>query len=103
VIDNIWEKGDRFLKKIQAAIDKYDVGAELSGVAPMFFITFKKDETGAYKDKRTDFYTQLIRKGFFFTPHHHAYISYSHAEADLDKTVQAVEESMAYLQDKYKR
>jgi len=101
VLDNIWEKGGRFLKKIQDIIDKYDVGAELSGVAPMFFITFKKDETGTHKGKRTDFYTQLIRKGFFFTPHHHAYISYRHTEEDLDKTAQAIDESMAYLHDKY--
>jgi glutamate-1-semialdehyde aminotransferase len=103
VLDNIWDKGGRFLKKIQDVIDKYDVGAELSGVAPMFFITFKKDEANTRKGRRDDFYTQLIRKGFFFTPHHHAYISYRHTEEDLDKTVQAIDESMAYLHNKYAR
>jgi glutamate-1-semialdehyde aminotransferase len=103
VLDNIWEKGGRFLKKIQDIIDKYDVGAELSGVEPMFFITFKKDEANTRKGRRDDFYTQLIRKGFFFTPHHHAYISYRHTEEDLDKTAQAIDESMAYVHDKYTR
>ena len=103
VLDNIWDKGGRFLKKIQDVIDKYDVGAELSGVAPMFFITFKKDEANTRKGRRDDFYTQLIRKGFFFTPHHHAYISYRHTEEDLDKTIQAIDESMAYVHDKYTR
>lgn len=103
VLDNIWDKGGRFLKKIQDIIVKYDVGAELSGVGPMFFITFKKDEANTRKGRRDDFYTQLIRKGFFFTPHHHAYISYRHTEEDLDKTIQAIDESMAYLHDKYTR
>jgi glutamate-1-semialdehyde aminotransferase len=103
VLDNIWDKGGRFLKKIQDVIAKYDVGAELSGVAPMFFITFKKDEANTRKGRRDDFYTQLIRKGFFFTPHHHAYISYRHTEEDLDKTIQAIDESMAYVHDKYTR
>jgi glutamate-1-semialdehyde aminotransferase len=103
VLDNIWDKGGRFLKKIQDVIAKYDVGAELSGVAPMFFITFKKDEANTRKGRRDDFYTQLIRKGFFFTPHHHAYISYRHTEEDLDKTTQAIDESMAYVHDKYTR
>lgn len=103
VLDNIWDKGGRFLKKIQDIIVKYDVGAELSGVAPMFFITFKKDEANTRKGRRDDFYTQLIRKGFFFTPHHHAYISYRHTEEDLDKTIQAIDESMAYVHDKYTR
>ncbi|MCX5807765.1 MAG: aminotransferase class III-fold pyridoxal phosphate-dependent enzyme [Proteobacteria bacterium] len=101
VIDNIWEKGDRLLKKIQDIINKYDVGAELSGVAPMFFITFKKDEANTQKGRRDDFYTQLIRRGFFFTPHHHAYISYRHTEEDLDLTAKAIDEAMAYVNEKY--
>jgi 3-aminobutanoyl-CoA transaminase len=101
VLDNIWEKGGRLLIKIQDIIDKYDVGAELSGVAPMFFLTFKKDETDTQKARRDEFYTQLIRRGFFFTPHHHAYISYRHTEEDLDKTALAIDEAMAYINEKY--
>lgn len=101
VIENIWEKGARLMKKIQDIINKYDVGAELSGVAPMFFVTFKKDEANTQKDRRDDFYTQLIRRGFFFTPHHHAYISYRHTEEDLDLTAKAIDEAMAYVNEKY--
>ncbi len=101
VLENIWEKGEQFMKQIQALIDKHDVGAELTGIAPMFYITFKKDDTGAYKGKRTDFYTQLIRKGFFFTPFHHAYISYRHTQKDLDLTLNAIDESLAFLKEKY--
>ncbi len=103
VLDDIWEKGDRFLKKVQAVIDRYDVGAELSGVAPMFFITFKQDEKRTRRERRNNFYTQLIRKGFFFAPHHHAYICYRHTEEDLDKTVQAIDESLAFVQERYTR
>jgi len=101
VLENIWEKGEGFMKSIQALINKYDVGAELTGIPPMFYITFKADDTGAYKGKRTDFYTQLIRKGFFFTPFHHAYISYRHTEKDLDLTLNAIDESLAFIKDKY--
>ena len=103
VIENIWEKGGRFLRKIQDIIDAYNVGAELTGVAPMFHITFSKDESGTYKGKRQDFYTQLIRRGFFFTPYHHAYISYRHTEQDLDLTVKAIEDSVRFVRDKYKK
>jgi glutamate-1-semialdehyde aminotransferase len=103
VLNNIWEKGGRLFKKIQNIIDKYDVGAELSGVAPMFFITFKKNEENTQKSRRDDFYTQLIRKGFFFTPHHHAYISYRHTEEDLDKSTAAIDEAMAYVKEKYQK
>lgn len=97
VLENIWEKGERFIKKIQALIDKHDVGAELTGVAPMFYITFKKDDTGAYKSKRKDFYTQMIRRGFFFSPFHHAYISFRHTEEDLEVTLEAIDKSLAAI------
>jgi glutamate-1-semialdehyde aminotransferase len=99
VLDNIWEKGARFMKKIQAVIDKHDVGAELTGVAPMFYITFEKDASGSYKRKRRDFYTQLIRRRFFFSPHHHAYISFRHTEEDLELTLKAIDESLAFVKE----
>lgn len=101
VLENIWEKGEKFMKSIQALIDKHQVGAELSGIPPMFYITFESDEAGTYKGKRKDFYTQLIRKGFFFTPFHHGYISYRHTQADLDLTLVAIDESMAFIKSKY--
>mgnify|MGYP002638952383 CR=1 FL=1 len=101
VLENIWEKGGRFMEKIRVLLDKYDVGAQLTGVAPMFYITFEKDESGEYKDKREDFYTQLIRRGFFFSPYHHAYICFRHTEEDLKMTLKAIEESLAYVKEKY--
>jgi glutamate-1-semialdehyde aminotransferase len=102
VLDKIWEKGGRFLKKVQDLINQYEVGAELSGVAPMFFITFKRDKAETHRARRDDFYTQLIRRGIFFTPHHHGYICYRHTEQDLDSTAQAIDEALAYLNEKYK-
>jgi glutamate-1-semialdehyde aminotransferase len=101
VLDKIWEKGGRFLKKVQDIINKYDVGAELSGVAPMFFITFKRDKAETHRARRDDFYIQLIRRGIFFTPHHHGYICYRHTEQDLDITAKAIDEALAYLNSKY--
>jgi len=102
VLDKIWEKGNRFLKKVQDIINKYDVGAELSGVAPMFFITFKRDEANTHRGRRDDFYTQLIRRGIFLVPHHHGYICYRHTEQDLDIAAKAIDEALAYVNEKYR-
>jgi glutamate-1-semialdehyde aminotransferase len=101
VLDKIWEKGGRFLERVQNIINKYDVGAELSGVAPMFFITFKRDKVGAYKARRKDFHTQLIRRGVFLHPHHHGYICYRHTEQDLDIGAKAIDEALAYVNEKH--
>lgn len=99
VLGNIWSKGERFLKTIRELLAKHEVGAELTGVAPMFFITFKKDEN--QKGKRTDFYTQMIRRGIFFTPHHHGYLCYRHTDRDLEITAQAIDDSLAYVRETY--
>ena len=102
VLDKIWGKGSLFLKKVQEVINKYDVGAELSGVAPMFFITFKKDEANTQRARRDDFYTQLVRRGIFLTPHHHGYICYRHTQQDLDKATAAIDDALAYVNEKHR-
>jgi len=103
VIDKLWERGGRFLKKVKEVISKYDLNAELSGVAPMFFITFEDTEPEVRRRKRNEFYTQLIRRGFFFAPHHHAYICYRHTDEDLDMAVRAIDESLQYVALKEKK
>jgi glutamate-1-semialdehyde aminotransferase len=101
VLDEICVRGGRFLDKVQSIMNKYDIGAELSGVNPMFFITFKRDSTNIYKARRKDFYTQLIRRGVFLHPHHHGYICYRHTDEDLDMAVKAIDEALAYVSQKH--
>ena len=102
VIEKIWEKGTYFNNKLQEVLDKYPtVGGELSGIAPMMFITFKKDAEKTYKAKRTEFFTQLIRRKVFMQPFHHGYICYRHTQEDLDYTVKSIEESLKYISEKY--
>ena len=101
VLADIWEKGEKFMQDLIDLTAKYDVGAEVSGIAPMPYITFKRDQKKEYKEKRTDFYTQLIRRRVFMQPYHHGYICYRHTEADLAYTVNAIKESLAYLAEKY--
>ena len=101
VLDKIWEKGTYFNNKIQKLIEKYNIGARITGIAPMMFITFDKDANKTYKAKRTDFYTQLIRRKVFLQPFHHGYICHRHTQEDLDYTLNAIEESFAYIKEKY--
>ncbi len=102
VIGAIWEKGNRFLEKLRAIVSKYeDTGVELSGIAPMYFITFRRDKTGTHKARRDDFYAQLIRRGVFLAPYHHGYICYRHTDQDLDIAAKAIDESLAYVAEKH--
>ena len=99
ILSSIRAKGNCFHNRVQSVIDKHKTGAELSGIGPMFFITFKKDKEKTYTEKRMLFYSQLIRRGIFMHPYHHGYIAYRHTDDDLDNTVQAIDESLATLAD----
>lgn len=101
ILASIWEKGGGFMKRVEGIIGRYDTGAELSGVAPMSFVTFRRDASRLQKARRDDFYTQLIRRGIFFTPHHHGYICYRHTPEDLDVALAAMDEAMAYVSEKH--
>ncbi len=63
VLENIWEKGERFMKNIRKLLDTYEVGAELTGIAPMFYITFKKDGAPTKGNVRT-FTPNSFQRGF---------------------------------------
>ena len=102
ILDAIWEKGRYYMDEVQKLIDAADVGAELSGIPPMSFITFKKDLEKQYKKKRTYFYTHLIRRGIFLQPFHHGYICYRHTKEDLDYTIEVIKEALINLKGEVK-
>jgi glutamate-1-semialdehyde-2,1-aminomutase len=97
IIEKVWEKGTYLNSNIQKLLEQYPVGAKISGIPPMMFITFDKDEARQYKEKRTDFYTQLIRRGVFLQPFHHGYICYRHTQEELDYTLKSIEEALQYI------
>jgi len=101
ILDNIFDKGIRFLKEVKKVIDNSGVNAHLSGIPQMPFITFPRDEKKLYKELRTEFYTQLIRRKVFLQPYHHGYIAYRHSESDLTYAVGAIEESLKEIKNKY--
>ncbi|MGD9639111.1 MAG: aspartate aminotransferase family protein [Alphaproteobacteria bacterium] len=100
VLDKMWNTGKDFYQKIQTVIDKHNLGARLSGTGLMFYITFDKTEDGIYKKRRNEFYTQLIRQGIFLQPYHHGYICYRHSQAELNRTLQAIDNAFLITKSK---
>jgi len=100
VQDAIWERGTRFLERLGAIVDASGVPVTKSGIPPMPFLTFDHADD-KYKERRTEFYTQCIRRGLFVQPYHHWYICYRHTEADLDRALEVVEESLAFVHQQF--
>lgn len=100
VQDAIWERGTRFLERLGAIVEASGVPVTMSGIPPMPFLTFDKVDEH-YRERRTEFYTQCIRRGLFVQPYHHWYIAYRHTEEDLSRALEVVEESLAYVAQEY--
>jgi len=96
----IWERGTRFLERLGEIVDASGVPVTKSGIPPMPFLTFDKVDD-LYRERRTEFYTQCIRRGLFVQPYHHWYIAYRHTEEDLARALEVIEESLAYVAQEY--
>ncbi len=95
ILDVIAEKGRKFGVEVEKVVAESGVPVNFTVAPWMPYITFKKDETGLYKQLRTEYYTQLIRRNVFMQPYHHGYICYRHTDEDLAYTVEAIRESLA--------
>lgn len=99
-LDKLWARGQKLLDRLGEVIAASGVPCTLSGIPPMPFITFDTDPEKKYKDRRTLFYTEVIRRGVFLQPYHHGYICYRHTEEELNTVVGAVEEALAKVRRK---
>ncbi len=97
VLDVIKEKGTKFGNRLEEIIKESGIPCRLSGAPLMPFISFDHDPNKRYKKLRTEFYTQLIRRGVFLQPYHHGYIAYRHSDEDLNHAAEMIKESLAEL------
>jgi len=109
VPDVLWARGTKFLERLRKIVADSRVPATVSGIPPMPFVTFDQaahEGPGTpgekiYKARREYFYTQTIRRGLFIQPYHHWYIAYRHTEADLEKALNVIGESLELTAKKF--
>ncbi len=100
VIPHIWKQGEKLQKGLREIIAKYGVPAEVSGPAPMPFLTFKPDKEKKHSARRKLFYTETTANGIFVHPFHHWYIFYTHSDDDIQKTVEVMDKAMKSVAEK---
>jgi glutamate-1-semialdehyde aminotransferase len=98
VPEKLWERGTRFNEGLARVVAASGQPIAVSGVPVMPFLTFDRSDP-VYKERRTRFYTECIRRGLFVQPYHHWYINYRHTEQDLDRAVEVVEAALAATAD----
>ena len=100
IIEQVWEKGEWFLKELNRVVATSKVPVSVNGIPPMPFLSFEKVD-GFHKERREMFYTETIRRGLFIQPYHHWYISARHTQADLEKAIWAITQALELVNEKY--
>lgn len=99
VCDSIWRRGTEFLAGLREIVAESKLPVKVSGIPPMPYLTFDSDDAGLYKKRRTQFYTEAIRRGLFIQPYHHWYICHRHTDDDLQRALKIIKESLENISD----
>lgn len=106
-IADIWAMGKLFEQGIKDLINEYSVPAEFVGYPPFPFVQFTLTDEIKNEQAKTAFYAETTRRGAFFHPNHHWYISAAHCEEDIYTTLEicrkgfmAVQQSSELRQNK---
>lgn len=86
-IEKIWYIGEKFQKGLNNLVEKFQIEAEVVGVPCQPFLRFKDSRIGAI-EKKTFFYLEAARRGVFFHPYHHWFITASHTDEIIDQTLE---------------
>jgi glutamate-1-semialdehyde aminotransferase len=100
VTEDIWNRGQKFLDKLSKIVEESKVPATVSGIPPMPYLTFDKVDD-KYRERRTLFYTETIRRNLFIQPYHHWYIAYRHTDEDLEYSLNAIAEALEITNKEY--
>lgn len=93
VVEVMWERGTWYLEELEKIKAETGAPVTVSGIPPMPYITFDKADD-VYKQRRTLFFTEVIRRGLFIQPYHHWYIAHRHTDEDLKRSLQIIRASM---------
>ncbi|MDP2873405.1 MAG: aminotransferase class III-fold pyridoxal phosphate-dependent enzyme [Bacillota bacterium] len=102
VVESLWRRGTDFLGRLRGLVAESGVPCTVSGIPPMPFVTFDRADD-KYRERRTAFYTETIRRGLFIQPYHHWYIAHRHTDADLEHALAAIGEALEYVGEHYPR
>ena len=88
---------------LSALVRESGVEAELVGFPPMPLLEFRQTNEKRRDAFGTAFYGETLRRGVFFHPTHVWFLSLSHSEADVDRTLEVSREAMKVAKEKTKR
>lgn len=90
--EHLWKAGTRLMNGINAMASDLGLGIRAEGLAPVFSVRFEGKDAEEGRRLSTAFQRELLMRGVM--PYSVWYITYSHSEKDIERTLQIVREAM---------
>lgn len=95
VISQLWKQGNKLLENFKSQTAKLQLKAELIGFGPRQFLNVFGEDGKPSQLLKAIFWQECIRRGVLFG--NAQFISFSHSDADIEKTIQATNVALEYL------
>ena len=90
-IGHIWRIGRRLMEGLDGLAETHGVEAKTVSLPPTPYLQFTYRDPDLREAAKQIFFTETVRRGIFFHPHHHWFVSAAHGEAELAETLEASE------------
>jgi glutamate-1-semialdehyde aminotransferase len=92
VHEHLWKVGTRLMNGINAMATDLGLGIRAEGLAPVFSVRFEGRDAEAGRRLSVAFQRELLTRGVM--PYLVWYITYSHAEEEIERTLRVIREAM---------
>lgn len=90
-ISHIWQIGSRLMEGLDALAQAHGVQAKTVSLPPTPYLKFTYPDLDLREFAKEIFFSETVRRGIFFHPHHHWFVSAAHGEEELSQTLEASE------------
>jgi glutamate-1-semialdehyde 2,1-aminomutase len=103
VLDRLEQLGTRLLEGLTRLLTLHRLPGRAYGepVAAMPFLRFEHPDADVNRAVVDDFYEHVLARGFLLHPRHLWFLSHSHSEADVDRTLAACDEALALVERRW--
>jgi glutamate-1-semialdehyde aminotransferase len=93
VIQHCWKLGEKLISEFNKLSNEIDVKIKMEGIPVRSSIICRDAENNPSLTIKSLFYQEMIKRGILFGPGY-VFLSYSHSQKDLKKTLEVVEKSL---------
>ncbi len=99
VHEHLWAQGEKLMQGLAESGKRHNLPFACTGLAPMALPVFSFDDAQMNADVWSLFLQETARRGVLIRRGGLLFVTYSHGDADVEATLQAVDEALAVIAD----